>query len=435
MKKLLFVAALAAGSAMAEPSVSSVAMSQSAAGGPVVVSYTLSDGPAVITFDVQTNGVSIGGEHLVRTLGDVNKLVSGTSCSFRFWPSEAWQRSFSDPAGLNARAVVTAWATNAPPPYMAVSLSVASSQPAFYPCAGQVPGGVAASVYKTDTLLMRRIPAAGVQWRMGSPSSEKGRTYNEYGPEREVPHYVTLTNDYYIGVYELTQAQYHRFAYDASYPNPSSFRDLDDSAMRPLENLSYAQMRGSFSGASIWPNDGHAVASYCPIYKLRTRTGGIMFDLPTDAQWEFACRAGSGAALHTGEELGAYEMQWANYDGYSDNLDKIGWYNKNSGNETHEVGLKEPNSFGLYDMSGNVGEFCLDAWRTANSSDGWPYALETVEPIGPATANYNSTRVCRGGSYAFVCQYSRSAWRISSEFNTPDTRVGFRLVCPAIAIR
>ncbi|MBR2837201.1 MAG: formylglycine-generating enzyme family protein [Kiritimatiellae bacterium] len=432
---MIAIAVLWAGSVLAAPSVSSVAMSQSAAGGPVTVTYALSGGPAVVTFDVTTNGVSIGGRHLTRTMGDVNRLVTGTSCSFKFWPGEAWQKTFSNPAGLNAKAVVTAWATNAPPPYMAVSLAVATSQPRFYPDADQVPGGVSSPIYKTDTLLMRRIPAAGVQWRMGSPSGEKGRTYNDWGPGREVPHYVTLANDYYIGVYELTQAQYRQFAYTASYPNPSSFRDYDDSALRPLENLSYAQMRGSFSGSMIWPNDGHAVATYCPIYKLRTSTGGIEFDLPTDAQWEFACRAGSGAALSSGEELEAYDMQWNYYNGYSYSLDRLGWYNKNSDGATHVVGLKEPNAFGLYDMHGNVAEFSLDAWADVTSADGWPYALETTEPIGPASAGYSTSRVARSGSYNDVCQYSRSAFRISRNWNDPYPGTGYRFVCPAVAMR
>ena len=106
----------------------------------------------------------------------------------------------------NVQAVVTAWATNAPPNYMVVSLT-AEKTIRFYANAESVPFGITNDLYKTDEMVFRKCPAANVEWRMGSPvtPAESGRDATS-----EVPHYVTHGEDFYIGVYEVTQRQYER---------------------------------------------------------------------------------------------------------------------------------------------------------------------------------------------------------------------------------
>jgi len=419
------VVSLLSGAALAGPTVSGVAMTQ-AADGTVTVTYDLADGPAVVTFDVLTNGVSIGGEHLVRARGDVNRVVSGTSGSFTFYPGEAWQETSVGRGPFDARAEVKAWPLSSPPDYMVVDLAFVKSDAVspifYYPNAAQVPGGVGNALYKTTRILMRKIPAAGVQWRMGSPRGEVGRNLNpDWNPQREVPHYVTLTSDYYIGVYELTESQYFHFAYDF---DTTKTRQPANPTF-PFANLSYAQIRGVWD--SVWPGGGHNVPGYCPIAKLRARSG-VQFDLPTEAQWEFACRAGHGSALPDGTELQPHGTANPEWGGTSDNLDRQAWYAENSGGKTHEVGLKEPNAFGLYDMLGNVGEICLDGYADANGS--WPYQVEVTDPVGEPGTSSESSRVYRGGSYEDVCQSCRCAARFSVIYNDASAARGFRLVCP-----
>ena len=431
------VGAAWAGAALAVPAVSNVRMVQSAVGGVVSVNYDLSDGPAVVTFDVKTNGVSIGGQHLARAMGDVNRVVSGPSGSFTFYPCERSQDGLSACIGMeDAVAEVTAWPLSSPPDYMVVDLSLTNSATvcpvSYYPCAEQVPGGVGHPAYKTSRLLMRKIPAAGVQWRMGSPQGEVGRKLNDENPKRETPHYVTLTSDYYMGVYEVTQGQYGLFAHDCTQPGVSDSQGQPDSAMRPLDNVSYAVFRGAWD--KVWPTNGHDVPDYCPIAKLRLRSG-LQFDLPTDAQWEFACRAGTGTALYSGTELDPHDYntspEWGG--GISDNLDELGWYEQNARGRTQIVGKKRPNAFGLYDMLGNVAEVCLDVAAVSDGTEsGWPYAVSVTDPGDKPAGSIGSSRIVRGGSYQESCQFCRSAVRMSCTYNEASVRRGFRLMCPAL---
>ncbi|MCR5750416.1 MAG: hypothetical protein K6G91_00505, partial [Kiritimatiellae bacterium] len=172
----------------------------------VKVEYTL-DEPAIVTFDVKTNGVSIGVENLKMASGDLWRVVSATGAGSRrmiTWPAyEEWpDHKFGNG---EVAVTVTAWATNSPPDYMVVKL-VGEDKGArtFYTVPEQLPGvgGVTNDMYKTDYLVMRRIPAAGKTFRMGSPASESARR------ENEILHYVTLTNDFYMGVFELTAGQF-----------------------------------------------------------------------------------------------------------------------------------------------------------------------------------------------------------------------------------
>ncbi|MGD9248136.1 MAG: SUMF1/EgtB/PvdO family nonheme iron enzyme, partial [Desulfobacteraceae bacterium] len=209
-------------------------------------------------------------------------------------------------------------------------------------------------------------------FKMGSPSAEQGRYKDEH------QHRVTLTRGYYIQTTEVTQHQWEAVMGN----NPSSFRNACGKDC-PVERVSW--------------HDAQAF-----IRKLNQMEGTTQYRLPTEAQWEYACRAGSTSRFSFG-----------NSDGL---LDFFGWYKTNSV-MTHAVGQKPANPWGLYDMHGNVWEWCQDWYGD------YPSGSKT-DPIGPRSGDY---RVRRGGSWRSNATNCRSAHRYSF---TPDSRydnTGFRL--------
>lgn len=173
-------------SANAAPKVSNVTFAQdSISSRKVTITYKLETEPAIITIDILTNGVSIGERHLTGFAGDANRVVSTGDVRTVYWyPDRSWPDNKSD----NAKAVVTAWATNAPPNYMVVNLT--DGVTSYYTSEESLPdGGLANDVYRTERMVFRKIPARGVTWRMGSPEGELGRQADEK------PHLVTLTKD------------------------------------------------------------------------------------------------------------------------------------------------------------------------------------------------------------------------------------------------
>ncbi|MGD0089134.1 MAG: formylglycine-generating enzyme family protein [Planctomycetota bacterium] len=197
------------------------------------------------------------------------------------------------------------------------------------------------------------IPAG--KFVMGSPAEEK------YHSDDETQHEVTISNPFYMGKYEVTQEQYE----EVMGSNPSQFKGPKN----PVET-------GSWNEAQ----------EFCK--KLGAKTSKTI-KLPTEAQWEYACRAGSTTAYCFGEG----ENGLADY----------AWYDGNSGRRTHPVGEKKPNSWGLYDMHGNVWEWCQD-WY------GHKYYAESpkADPLGPAKG---AEHVLRGGSWDYDPVICRSAYR------------------------
>ena len=260
-----------------------------------------------------------------------------------------------------------------------------------------VPKGGWTEEYKTTKLVLRRIEPG--TFSMGSPKDERGR-YDD-----ETQHQVTLTNAYYIGVFETTQKQYELITGD----DPSEYKG----GARPVESVYYNMIRGNRKGAS-WPYnndvDGNSFFG-----KLRAKIG-LIFDLPTEAQWEYACRAGTTTALNDGNNI-------ANI--YSDGcLAKLARYycNRDDGKggygEHTTVGSYSPNAWGLYDMHGNVYEWCLD-WYKSNLGSG-----SVTDPKGP---DYGSYRVLRGGYYHTFAGACRSACRSFKSPDNADCDVGFRV--------
>ncbi|MGI5868554.1 MAG: formylglycine-generating enzyme family protein [Kiritimatiellia bacterium] len=422
---------LAAGAVFAGPVIrdQSVTMWQDATR-RVQIEFTLENEPAIVTVDICTNGVSIGGENLRYMSGDVHKMVKPGDRRVTWQARKAWPgHAIAD----GVTAVVTAWPTNSPPDYMAISL-VNQGLVEYYATAGEFPQDITNDVYKTDYLVMRKIPAGGVRWRMGSPGDEYGRSTS--GSENA--RLVTLSRDFYMGIYPVTQRQYELFfiGQDISIRRPSYFNNEDDYRTRPVERVPYEQLRGAAASGHDWPSDGHAVVSTGFLGKLRAFTGIDSFDLPVEAEWEFACRAGTGGALYSG----VANITWTTLS--DPNLNLLARYRYNGGYHgndsepvgyigkpasycgTSKVGSHQPNAFGLYDMLGNVQEHCLD-WYQSDLSE--------IDPdLGPASG---TSRVSRGGGWGSGSTACRSAARSLSNPTSLDgyyNATGFRVTCDTL---
>lgn len=202
------------------------------------------------------------------------------------------------------------------------------------------------------------------------------------GDRSETPHRVTITKDYYLGKTEVTQAQWRAVMGN----NPSEFKGDN----LPVDSVS-------------WDD---AIEFCDKLNRMGKAPKGYKFTLPTEAQWEYAARGGKKSRGHK-------------YSG-SDDVGDVAWYSGNSGDRTHTVAMKKPNELGLYDMSGNVWEWCLD-WHGE-------YPGDAVDPQGPSSVGWFSGRVMRGSSwygYANDCRSTQRGGSIApgSGFDTQ----GFRL--------
>ncbi len=249
----------------------------------------------------------------------------------------------TDAPGLDfANVEITVSATKVQPTYLVVDLAGGPSA-ASYPVSqlySEPAGGFNTDEYKTTKLVLRRLPAG--TFKFGGSSN------------------VTFSNDSYAGLFEVTQAQWAQVMGN----NPSHFQG----AKHPVDQVSYNMLRGISKGVN-WPSSND-VDPDSFFGKLRSRTG-VVFDLPTEAQWEYACRAGTTTAYSYGNDASGANM----------------WFDENSGYQTHDVSLTPANPWGLFDMHGNVLEWCLD-WEGANPSG--------TDPKG---AQSGSKRMMRGGSW------------------------------------
>ena len=252
-------------------------------------------------------------------------------------------------------------------------------------------------IYKTDKLVLRRVPAGN--FTMGGAGHS--------------PHAVTLTKGYYAGVFETTQMQWYRVA-GGSVPG-------DADKMKPRVAPYYALRENATNNNSDnpdidWPATGHTVAPDSFIGRLREKTGIGGFDLPTDAQWEYLCRAGTTTDFNSGEMWSA---------DFTNTINRLAWWRANGSNTTHTVGEKRPNAWGLYDVHGNAWEWCLD-WYTN-------VLVAATDPTGPVTGMPNPsptittpTRVRRGGGTEDDWHWQRSFARTAD--GKPEIPRGFRLV-------
>ena len=303
-----------------------------------------------------------------------------------------------------------------------------------------VPEGGWGDEHKTEKLVLRWV--APGSFTMGSATNETGRPDRErwtefdwigpiywVRPLNEPQHRVTLSEGYWMGVFETTQKQWEL----VMGKNPA----FAEGAMRPVEGVSYDMIRGGTNGAE-WPaTNALDAGSFMAVLQAKT---GLPFDLPTEAQWEMACRAGTTSALNSGWELeGTNECP---------HVAEVGLYagNRGGADGTRAVGSFLPNVWGLFDMHGNVAEWCLDwNWYGQSYNDDWELEeMEAVEAANampqtdPAGASNGTNRVIKGGSWKAAAWQCRSASRDSlnpdgANSGTPGTNAwtGFRVACGA----
>ena len=398
---ILALLAFAAGAALGAPGTPVVtSVSEANGDGCVTVTYTLpGEEAAIVTMSATVGGVV---REPITLVGAVNSLVQpGTDLKI------CWNARVDLPAdayAANALSVtLTAWSPSTPPDYMAVSLM----RPAcvrYYTSSNAVPGGVGDRRWKEDWMLLRRIPAKGVEWRMGCTASDycwnTGETTNpNYG--WTPTHYVTSTADFYIGVYEVTQGQYRYLANGAtpSRCGQGSFASLSKASHRTVHETDW---KWHPVEQVSWTSASNAV-------DMLTTESGLSFCLPTEEQWEFAARG---------------ETQWGTYNGSPHNPDHIkpigvcyqtqdSYYGGDQAGGNHPnyadhmpVGLRRPNKYGLYDMIGNIREWC----------SGWHDDDHTLRPV-------------RGGELHMSGEGLGVGYRKGLSAGTTSGNLGFRVAC------
>lgn len=388
----------------APPTVSNVSIV--AHGRQLVVSYDLSS-DAVITADALTNVTDTAfasvGAAFWSVSGDIWRTVLAGSHSF-VWRIREDLPGQSFPAGA-LKVQVKAWALDDKPDYMIVDLETGATT--YYPSAGLVPGGILDEAYRTKKLALRRIHARGIEWQMGC--------YGEYGNDTayepiDRAHFVTLDHDYYIGVFEMTQGQ---------VGTVRRYTEDKWKGSLPHSNARFVDIRRTHYPEAI-PSDTDLGA-------FRERTG-LDFDLPSEAEWEYACRAGHG------------EDEWGDgspiLDNGSDtNLGRLAHFGGNNGlggwsGAVTNTGSKAANDWGLYDMYGNVRELCLD-WFQSDitwNATGAPNSSGNVCLDGTVRSASDPV-VVRGGGYASYMKDCRAAHRESQATDVYQSHTGWRIVC------
>ena len=235
----------------------------------------------------------------------------------------------------------------------------------------------------TDDVSLGMIWIKPGTFMMGTPEDELGRY------DGDTQHEVTLTQGYWLGKYEITQVQYEA----VMGKNPSKFKGR----YLPAEQVS-------------WDD----ATNFCAKLTIIEQTAGRLpegyeYTLPTEAQWEYACRAGTTTALNSGKNLSNKEE--------CPEMDEVGWYKYNSNETSHQVGQNQPNAWGLYDMHGNVLEWCLDRYEDYPASS-------MIDPLGLGSGK---ERILRGGSWFNSACDCRSARRNSGFPSSQFSNVGFRV--------
>jgi len=364
---------------------------------PLAIAHT-------VTFDLGAHGTRAGGGALTQSIIHGSQAWAPEFTVEVGWRSAGWDVAFES---VTTDLTVTAQYAEEDAPYLVIDLSPGPSAGSYpFSYLDTIPGGGWTEEHKTTKLVLRRVPAG--TFVMGSPVSELGRNTNE------TLHQVTISQSFYIGVFEVTQRQWG-LVMDSwpSYFANEAFRDL-----RPVEQVSFDDIRGDLSG-SDWPAST-AVDASSFMGRLRQKTG-VDFDLPTESQWEYACRAKTTTALDSGKNLTDTTT--------CPNMAEVGryWYNGGSGFTqggdlsvgTAVVGSYLPNAWGLYDMHGNVWEWCLDRYGS--------YPGTVTDPGGDVGG---SLRVARGGSWFSWSWYCRSANRDGYSPSFRYDSLCFRLVGP-----
>ena len=332
-----------------------------------------------------------------------------------------WDANADGVTFVSKNVTVSAKVVNYAAVYMVIDVSGgkdASCYPVSY-LNGEPTDGFNTAVYKTNKIVLRRIhPGSYVA---GSPSTEPG--HSSY----ETQHNVVITKPFYIGLFEVTQKQC-TLVYGSN-------QSTETGEMRPVDKIDYAKIRGSNKG-NKWPENDEVDADSF-IGKLRAKcksrdsegnyTVSVEgFDLPTEFEWEYACRAGKTTPYNDGTAC-------ANATDLEAAVRTLGRWRGNAGDgngnvqytSTTDVGCYLPNDWGLYDMHGNVHEWCLD-WQIDDAST----LQQVVDPVGPPTGPYRARRSGHYDSYSsYPASYLRSAARVNHAGfpGSPAAWTGFRL--------
>ena len=265
------------------------------------------------------------------------------------------------------------------------------------------PAVLKSNLCRTSELWLRRIEPG--TFMMGSPKSELGRSRHEDLRQ------VTLTSPFYLGVFTVTEKQYKIIA---GRKGLGSVSERFYGPLKPV-NVDYFTIRGT----EDWPKSGN-VAPGSFLGLLRSASG-LNFDLPTEAMWEYACRAGTITALNDGKNI-THTEECPNLNRLGQNFFSSRCYRNKNGATPAPVGKHLPNAWGLYDMHGNIWEWCLDFY-TENLG-----TAPAVDPLGPAEGSF---RVNRGGDFGDMAYMCRSANRNRSVSHWKrlysTINVGFRL--------
>jgi formylglycine-generating enzyme len=230
-----------------------------------------------------------------------------------------------------------------------------------------------------------------------------GNTGAYSGVSNELPlHTVTLSMRFYMSITEITQAQYRT----VMGTNPSYFSGDN----LPVETVNWYEAVAFCNALSM--RDGFTQCYTINGTNVTCNWTADGWRLPTEAEWEYTCKGGTSTDYYNGS------LTNADCTPIDANLNSIGWYCGNENNTTHQVKLKQANAFGLYDMSGNVSEWCWDLYE----------AYSNTAVTDPTGASSGISRVIRGGSWGDFAKFCRSALRC---YRDPDTRIdgfGFRIV-------
>jgi formylglycine-generating enzyme required for sulfatase activity len=272
------------------------------------------------------------------------------------------------------------------------------------------------------TISFEMIAIPGGKFLMGSPQNEKGRRQDEN------PLHSVEIDSFWIGKYEIMWDEYELFVYP-ELAKQNKFSDQANKYVKvdavtqptpPYEDMSFGMGKSGYPAVNMTQ---YAALMYC---KWLTAKTGHFYRLPTEAEWEYACRSGSNTAYSFGDDVGQ--------------LNEYAWYNKNSSEKYHKVGTKKPNNWGLFDMHGNVAEWTLDQYIPDFYS-----SLKEISSNPWANPDKLYPRTVRGGSWADEASELRSAARIGSQpkwkerdpqipksdwWNTDASFVGFRIIRP-----